>query len=185
MVAIVSALAVRPALGQSTGGHYYETYQYGYNPGYYARRYPAPPVFVVPSKMAPSFTPYMYYVPAPKRVSSKSLGASGFAVRILPEGGRLALTDTSAWIELQVPADARVWFGGEETTQKGTLRQFVSPPLAPGRQYTYEVRASWKEGGREVTESRRLNLGAGNRLSASFPLVANNLATGKSVSSPP
>jgi hypothetical protein len=39
LVIAVSPLAVRPVRGQGAGGYYYETYRYGYNPGYYARQY--------------------------------------------------------------------------------------------------------------------------------------------------
>jgi uncharacterized protein (TIGR03000 family) len=183
IVAAVSPLAVRPAQGPSAGSYYYQTYQYGYNPGYYARHYPTLPVFV-PSKTAPSFIPYVYYVPAPEAASPKSKSALAFEVRVLSAPMTPALADSSAQIELQVPTDAQVWFDGEKTTQTGTLRQFVSPPLTAGWQYTYVVRAEWKENGREVTESRRLTFPAGDRLSASFPDVANKTA-GKGASASP
>jgi hypothetical protein len=146
MVAAVSLLVVRPAQGQSAGGYYYSTYVYGYNPGYYAQRYPTLPVFV-PSKTAPFFVPYVYHVPAPETVSPKRRPALAFEVRVLSAPMTPALADSSAQIELQVPADTQVWFDGEKTTQTGTRRLFVSAPLTLGRQYTYEG-PSGMEGGR-------------------------------------
>jgi len=53
--------------------------------------------------------------------------------------------------------------------------------LTAGGAYAYEVRASWKEGGREVTESRRLSIHDGERLTATFPDPAK-LAAGKDAS---
>ena len=47
LVVAVSPLAVRPAQGQGAGGYYYETSLYGYNPGYYARRYAVRPILVL------------------------------------------------------------------------------------------------------------------------------------------
>src|SRR5262245_46965126 len=38
-------------------------------------------------------------------------------------------TSLPATIELLVPADAQVWFNGAATTQTGTVRRFVTPPL--------------------------------------------------------
>jgi len=183
LVTAVSPPAVRPALGQGAGGYYYETYLYGYNPGYYARRYPALPVFVVPSKVAPVSMPYVYHVPAPAAAPPRSNRAPLVEVRIFFGAVIPAPAAAPVQFDLQVPADAQVWFDGEKTTQTGALRHFVSPPLPPGRAYTYEVRVAWKEGGREVTESRRLSVRAGDHVSASFPVAAKQ-AAGKGASTP-
>jgi uncharacterized protein (TIGR03000 family) len=75
--------------------------------------------------------------------------------------GRPAPSDNRARIWLTVPADAQVWFDGEPTKQTGGLRQFVSPPLAPGRFYTYAVRVRWTQGGKPVEEERRVRAQAG------------------------
>jgi uncharacterized protein (TIGR03000 family) len=44
----------------------------------------------------------------------------------------------------------------------------VSPPLTPGHEYFYEVKAKWTVDGKEVTRSRRLNVHAGDVTSISF-----------------
>jgi uncharacterized protein (TIGR03000 family) len=75
--------------------------------------------------------------------------------------GRPAPSDNRARIWLAVPADAQVWFDGEPTKQTGELRQFVSPPLAPGRSYTYAVRVRWTKDGKPVEEERRIRVQAG------------------------
>jgi uncharacterized protein (TIGR03000 family) len=43
-------------------------------------------------------------------------------------------------IEVYLPEDAQLLVEGKETTSKGTMRRFVSPPLAPGK-YTYTIKA--------------------------------------------
>ena len=42
--------------------------------------------------------------------------------------------------------DAELWFDQKLTKATGTVRDFVTPELSPGRQYSYEVKAydaSW------------------------------------------
>jgi uncharacterized protein (TIGR03000 family) len=55
--------------------------------------------------------------------------------------------EASARFDLTVPEGAEVWFDGAKTTQTGSLRRFVTPPLTAGRKHTYEVRVAWKTGG--------------------------------------
>jgi len=74
----------------------------------------------------------------------------------------------TASLQLQVPADATVWLEGQRTTQKGTERQFVSPPLAPDKAYGYQLRVVWRENGREIQETRRLLVRAGDRQKIMF-----------------
>jgi uncharacterized protein (TIGR03000 family) len=77
---------------------------------------------------------------------------------------------------VSVPADAEIWIDGSKTMQTGTLRRFVSPPILPGQDYAYEVTAKWKEDGHEVTQSRRVRVHAGERVSINFPQVPQNMA---------
>jgi uncharacterized protein (TIGR03000 family) len=55
-----------------------------------------------------------------------------------------------------------------KTTQKGELRHFVSPPLTPGRDDFYEIKAKWTEGGKEFTRSRHVTVHAGDVINVSF-----------------
>jgi uncharacterized protein (TIGR03000 family) len=84
--------------------------------------------------------------------------------------------NSAVLISVSVPADAEIWFDGSKTVQTGTLRRFVSPPIVPGHDYAYEVTAKWMENGREVTQSRRVLVHAGERVSIIFPQVAPNMA---------
>jgi len=68
-----------------------------------------------------------------------------------------------AVLALQVPADAKIWVQGEATKQDGAVRTFVSPPLEPGKTYTYAVKAQWTENGKPVEQSQNVTVRAGNR----------------------
>jgi uncharacterized protein (TIGR03000 family) len=80
-----------------------------------------------------------------------------------------ALADV-ARITVQVPADAEVLFDGHKTRAKGAVRQFETPPLAPGKPFHYEVVARWKKNGRQVTQREAIPVSAGSRVRLDFPL---------------
>jgi uncharacterized protein (TIGR03000 family) len=75
---------------------------------------------------------------------------------------------TTAEVNVRVPDDADVWIQGEKMSASGTERRFVSPPLTPGTDYVYDIRAAWTEGGRDVTQTRRVNVQAGSHETVTF-----------------
>jgi uncharacterized protein (TIGR03000 family) len=82
---------------------------------------------------------------------------------------------TEARVNLRVPADAKIWFDGSQTGQTGTARSFESPSLVRGKEYAYQVRIQWKRDGKDVTETRRVDVHAGDVI---------NLAAGSSSGTP-
>jgi uncharacterized protein (TIGR03000 family) len=75
----------------------------------------------------------------------------------------------AAQIHICVPADARVWIGGDETTQGGADRVFESPPLAPGRDYCYTIKAEWAApGGQVVSQTRQVDVSANAVVNVDF-----------------
>jgi uncharacterized protein (TIGR03000 family) len=68
--------------------------------------------------------------------------------------------DNTAHIRLIVPAGAKVWFGQSATQQTGAVRWFESPQLTPGKQYTYDVKVTWNENGKEMTRTRQVDVSA-------------------------
>jgi uncharacterized protein (TIGR03000 family) len=70
-----------------------------------------------------------------------------------PERGR---------VEVLLPdPDADVWFNGQKTTTPGAQRRYTTPPLEPGREYAYTVRASWLQGGKAMVVERQVRVTAG------------------------
>ena len=67
-----------------------------------------------------------------------------------------------------MPADVEVWIEGIKTQQTGAERQFVLPPLSPGQDYMYELKARWTENGRPVTRTRQILVRAGDRGGVDF-----------------
>lgn len=66
-----------------------------------------------------------------------------------------------ALVIAHVPEDARIWFEGDPTELTGTLRYFTSPPLKPGKGYTYAVQVQWYEDGHWVSQRHALPVRAG------------------------
>jgi uncharacterized protein (TIGR03000 family) len=74
----------------------------------------------------------------------------------------------TARVVVRVPEDARLEFEGVSMPQVGRIRQFVTPELLPGRTYRYDVRATWKEDGRDVVIQRSIRVSAGDRAEIDF-----------------
>jgi uncharacterized protein (TIGR03000 family) len=85
--------------------------------------------------------------------------------RIGPERGP---AQDSAKLDVRVPADAVVWVEGQKTAQTGADRVYVSPPLEPGKEYLYDVKARWERGGKPVERTRTVRVRAGQRVPVEF-----------------
>jgi uncharacterized protein (TIGR03000 family) len=75
----------------------------------------------------------------------------------------------SARMTVIVPPTAEVSIDDTMTLSKGAVRQYDSPPLTPGTRYVYDVKASWNENGREVTQTQRVEVTAGSHVNVRFP----------------
>ena len=66
-----------------------------------------------------------------------------------------------AGMEVLLPSpDAEVWLEGQKQSGSGTTRRFYSPPLEPGKDYTYTINAAWYENGELVTQKRQVDVRA-------------------------
>jgi uncharacterized protein (TIGR03000 family) len=85
-----------------------------------------------------------------------------------PKAGK-GTGDRAARIRVTVPAgDAEIWFQGQKTKRTGKVREFKSPPLTPGTNYTYEIRARWRDGERSVTQTHTVPVRAGQHVQVDF-----------------
>lgn len=156
-VAAVAALSVAAgeARAQAGTGYYggldYQRY-YGYGRDYWPFWYG-------------EFRPYVpRYSPAlpPAPVAGGHDGVAFYGPAAEP------LVARSAALDVRLPAEAELWIEGQKMVQTGADRKFVSPPLPPGQRFTYELRARWKEAGRDVTKTKHIDVSAGDRLLVDF-----------------
>ena len=63
----------------------------------------------------------------------------------------------------------RRWFqSATRANQPYLLPDPERPPLSPGQRYTYDVRASWQESGKEVTQKQQIIVNAGSETTLIF-----------------
>jgi uncharacterized protein (TIGR03000 family) len=91
---------------------------------------------------------------------------------VYPPVPRVRAEANTATIVLRTPQDAEVWFQGQKMPPGGGLRRFQSPPLARGKEYSYDIRARWTEDGRTKDETRRVPVHAGDQLRIDLPRSA-------------
>jgi uncharacterized protein (TIGR03000 family) len=78
-------------------------------------------------------------------------------------------TEMGVQLDVFVPdPNAVVWFDGQQTASQGMTRYFDSPPLPPGREFTYTIKAAWTDRGQSVVQERVVTVRAGSRIVVDF-----------------
>ena len=154
-LATLAVLAVLGNSGQVRAQYYYQRF-YRTNTG---------PMF-----------PFVSSIDAPDTYGAYTQGPGFYySARVAPVS---APEEQVAYVHVRVaPPDAEISFEGSKTAQIGSSRLYVSPPLVPGENYTYTVRVSWKENGGEVTQTRKVMVRAGDRLSVVFRAPTSTAGT--------
>jgi uncharacterized protein (TIGR03000 family) len=145
--------------GYGVQGYGVQYGNYGYMPGYGVNPYYGSSGYTVPQWTGQT-NPYAYgqYNTLP------SYDLSGVTQAMYQSG------NAPAYVRIFVPTpDAQVFFGDQSTQQTNTtVRDFVSPPLEPGKQFQYEIRATWKQGDQTKDEKRTVDVQAGGRAMVNF-----------------
>ncbi len=128
----------------------------------------------IPTQYNTPFTyqmPYLYYRSrgGQARYSYRSYHGLSF----LSEPGRPLKTlrptpEPTAHITIKAPAGAEIWFDDTKMTETGPVRQFYTPPLERGRDYSYQVRLRWQQEGRTLTQTHELFVTAGSHITVDF-----------------
>lgn len=77
------------------------------------------------------------------------------------ESEHAAAGPAAAVIVVRLPAEASLTVDGRPTHLSSSRRQFVSPPLQPGTEYSYTFRAQVNRDGEIVSASKRVRVHAG------------------------
>jgi uncharacterized protein (TIGR03000 family) len=163
-------------------------YQYGYNPYWYGTTsgyatYPgyygfAPGSNYVYGNSYPIYNAvYDSNLMPGTGVTTAPIAPAAPYTSAYPTTGDAGTFDQSrALVTVRVPdPSAQVFIEGTPTTQGGTTREFVSPPLQSGQEYTYTLRARFNSGGQEVDRTRKIDVRAGSRATVDF---TNETGTG-------
>lgn len=142
-------------------GWYSDGYRGGYyRDGYYGDRYnygrTGISIYGVPvigSRYYPSYERSYYYGPSEEYTAPVEEEESSNVAKF----------------EVRVPEDAELWFGNSKTDQAGALRHFESPELRPGKTFTYDLRARWRDAnGKMVDRTKQVTVKAGDRIGIDF-----------------
>jgi uncharacterized protein (TIGR03000 family) len=74
----------------------------------------------------------------------------------------------AAYLRVRLPAGAELLVDGTRTKQTGPERLFESPPLPPGKRFIYSMKATWKEGGKEIVQEKTVRVEAGRETPVDF-----------------
>jgi uncharacterized protein (TIGR03000 family) len=168
LLLFASGAEAGPRGGGNRGGGYYGGnrgggYYGGNRGGYYGGGYYRGGIGVYPG----SYYDYPYGYSAPSYVvpAAPYYDSRPAAADYAPPADA---SDLTAHVTVRAPADAEIWFGATKTRQTGAVREFESPELMSGREYTYEVRARWTQDGKEVSRTQSIEVSAGARKTVDF-----------------
>jgi uncharacterized protein (TIGR03000 family) len=113
-------------------------------------------------------TPYTYVAAGGNTVTYST---SGFR----PGDVSASTTQVPARLRITIPTEkAEIWIEGEKSEQAKRVQDYVSPPLTPGKQYFYEVRARWTDpAGKEVERKRSFPIVPGQPVLLDFTQTAS------------
>jgi len=139
--------------GRGYGGYGYGGYG-GFYPwfglGYY-------PWYGYGSSYYPGYTSYNYYYPDTYTGDSYSYYPPA------PAG-----PTNAALVDVSVPANAEVLIGSKPTSATGSFREFLTPSLTPGKEYSYDITARWMQNGQMVQVTKHVAIHAGDRVNVDF-----------------
>lgn len=80
----------------------------------------------------------------------------------------VATTDVAS-LNIHVPESAQVWVNDKLTTETGSWRSFISPPLKIATDFHFDIRAQWTDpNGETVDQTRQITVRAGQLLAVDF-----------------
>ncbi|HEY7153934.1 MAG TPA: TIGR03000 domain-containing protein [Gemmataceae bacterium] len=89
----------------------------------------------------------------------------GMGVRplLLPQTGAASLEpiDQRTVISLQMPAGARLVVNDQDIAVRTATPTFITPPLEPGKDYSYDFKITVSEDGKTVTRTKRVTVRPG------------------------
>ncbi len=115
-----------------------------------------------------SSTPYTYIDAGSSTVTYSTSGYRPGDATNAPKGA-----DLPARLRIAVPSErADVWIQEEKSEQTKRVQEYVSPPLTPGKQYFYEVRAKWTDSaGKQVERTKSFPIVPGQPVFLDFTRV--------------
>ena len=151
--------------GGHGGGYYGGGYHHG---GYYGGGYYGGGGFYAPGIFG-AYDPWYDNYAYPRYSYYDSAPATQYYAPTIPYAQPAPVVNSFANVRVILPdPQARVWFDGTATTSTGAERLFHTPALTMGSTYNYQIRASWMQDGREMTQNRTVSVAPGQSAMVDF-----------------
>ncbi len=111
--------------------------------------------------------PKVEEIPAPKKDAPKS------GTTYIPQRAG------QARVIVKLPADAKLYADGTETNLTSAERTFVTPVLAKGKDFQYQMKVQYQRGGQTFTETKRVVVRADTVSRVEFGETRNELVSSK------
>jgi uncharacterized protein (TIGR03000 family) len=103
--------------------------------------------------------------------STSTAPASGYYVA---SGAQTDNATSVAHLNINVPADAKVYLENKLMTVTGTDRHFVTPELPKGSTFVYTVKVEVERDGQTLTKTTEAKIAAGQEIAVSVKFDARN-----------
>jgi uncharacterized protein (TIGR03000 family) len=105
-------------------------------------------------------------------------GVAPEGVKKMPKPDKSSLAaPPAATIVVSLPADAKLSIDDSPTTSTGPSRVFVTPELAPDRDFHYTLKAEVVRDGRPITLQKQVTVRAGQETPVTFTLPATGVVS--------
>jgi uncharacterized protein (TIGR03000 family) len=126
---------------------------------YYGRPWPPPPSGSYPGHAPGQSSPWTQGHDMPVDLSKITPPAD----ETPPPGAALVI--------VKLPAEAELWFDETKTSQDGSYRRFVTPPLQRGHRHIYTLRVHWHIQDADLTRVEKVEVESGKRITVNFLTV--------------
>ena len=107
--------------------------------------------------------------------SSGGGSSGGYAAVATPQASTAVVTTTNvAFLDVKVPANAKVYLQDQLMTLTGPERRFVTPTLTPGVEHVYTVKVEVEENGQTISRTTEATVAAGRQVEVSFAIDRQN-----------
>ena len=106
----------------------------------------------------------------PELASAKRAGTKPLPPAKAAEAAKVAekVAEKSARIVVKLPPGATLTVDGRRQERPEEVRQFETPPIAPGEAFTYTLRVDWPAGGKVTTQAEKVTVRAGDSREVDF-----------------
>jgi uncharacterized protein (TIGR03000 family) len=122
---------------------------------------------------------YFYEMKATAKKDGKELSANKKVAVRAGEKVKVDLRELKPWkapspekeeasLSVKLPADARLYVDGVLCPLDSSERNFETPPLEKGKQFTYTLKAEVVRDGKTLSETKRVPVEAGQQVSVEF-----------------